>query len=84
MKAEFNKLLKTLNKNHSKYEGSKGAIEAFLINHIDFDFSIENLAGDGFCILDYDNSRLAPLEDCFGIIKKEGKLTQDNIKSISI
>jgi len=82
-KSVFNKLYKALDKNFSLYDSARGNIEAFLSDYVDFDFCVQNMAGDGFAILDYDNSKVAGLDHCFEIILKKGKLTKEDLATIS-
>lgn len=70
-KSVFNKLSKELDKNFSLYDSARKKVEAFLSDYIDFDFCVQNMAGDGFAILDYDNNKVAGLEHCFKIIFKK-------------
>lgn len=82
-KSVFTKLSKELNKNFSLFDSARGNIEAFLSDYIDFDFCVQNMAGDGFAILDYDNSKVAGLDHCFEIILKKGKLTKEDLATVS-
>lgn len=82
-KSVFVKLNKQIEKQFLSYNSAKGNLEAFLSNYIDFDFCVQDMAGDGFTILDYDNSKVASVEDCFEIILKNGKLTKDDLATVS-
>jgi len=82
-KSVFNKLYKALDKNFSLYDLARGNVEAFLSDYVDFDFCVQNMAGDGFVILDYDNSKVAGLDHCFEIILKKGKLTKEDLAKVS-
>lgn len=82
-KSVFTKLSKELDKNFSLFDSARGNIEVFLSDYIDFDFCIQNMAGDGFTILDYDNSKVAGLDHCFEIILKKGKLTKEDLATVS-
>lgn len=79
----FTKLNKEMHKQFSAYQSAKGSLEAFLSDYIDFDFCVQDMAGDGFTILDYDNNKIASVESCFKIILKNGKLTQEDLATIS-
>lgn len=83
-KSVFSTLLKKMEKTHSSYILAKGSVEEFFSKYVDFDFSIDDMPGDGFLLLDYENSRVATIEKCFEIITKNGILTQDDMKTISI
>jgi hypothetical protein len=82
-KSVFNRLHKALDKKFSIYDSARGNIVAFLSDYVDFDFCVQNMAGDGFVILDYDNIKVAGLDHCFEIILKKGKLTKENLATIS-
>jgi len=82
-KSVFKKLSKDLYKKFSIYDSARVSIEAFFSDYIEFDFCVQEMAGDGFAILDYDNSKVAGLDDCFGIILKKGKLTKADLATIS-
>jgi hypothetical protein len=82
-KSVFNRLYKSLNKNFSLYDSARGNIQDFLSDYVDFDFCVQNMAGDGFAILDYDSSKVAGLDHCFNIILKKGKLTKEDLARVS-
>ncbi|WP_163398172.1 hypothetical protein [Flavobacterium fluviatile] len=82
-KSVFVKLNKQMEKQFKNYNSAKGTLEAFLSDYIDFDFCVQDMAGDGFTILDYDNSKVASVESCFEIIFKNGKLTKDDLATVS-
>lgn len=56
-KSAFDKLNLNMNKNWSKYLSAKGSLEAYLSDFIDFDFSINDMPGDGFVVLDYQRAK---------------------------
>ena len=58
-------------------------MELFFSDHVDFDFSIRDIGGDGFVLLDAENSRVADIKTCFTIIQNKGILTQDDLAEIS-
>lgn len=82
-KSAFYKLNLNMNKKWSKYLSSKGNLEAYLSDFIDFDFSINDMPGDGFVVLDYQNDKVASVESCFKIILEKGKINQDDFATIS-
>lgn len=73
-----------MGKKYNTYIGSKGEVEKFLSCYIHFDFSVDFMPGDGFLLLDYENSRVAPVEKCFEIILEKGVLEQSDMLEISI
>ena len=79
MNTEYNKLIKA----NSTYQDAVGSMEAALSDKVLFDFGIENIPGDGFCICDVEQENLAPLSACLAFIKKNGQLSQDNHESMS-
>ena len=82
-KSAFDKLNLNMNKNWSKYLSAKGSLEAYLSDFIDFDFSINDMPGDGFVVLDYQNDKVASVESCFKIILEKGKINQDDFATLS-
>jgi hypothetical protein len=82
-KSAFDKLNLNMNKNWAKYISSKGSLEAYLSDFIDFDFSINDMPGDGFVVLDYQNDKVASVESCFKIILEKGKINQEDFAILS-
>ena len=82
-KSAFSKLLKKLEFGSSKYETALGAMESLFSEYVEFDFSIRDIVGDGFVLLDSENAKVADIKTCFEIIKKKGKLTQEDLAIIS-
>ena len=70
-KSVFLKLNKQMEKQFSSYNIAKGSLEAYLSDYIEFDFCVQDMPGDGFTVLEYDNSKVASVEDCFAIILKK-------------
>ena len=88
MQSMSNKLInrkwQSLIKSESKYKSAIGDMEAILVDKIIFEFGIEDLSSDGFCIVNINNESLAGLEACIGIIEEKGILSQEDHKNISI
>ena len=82
-KSSFDKLYLNMNKNWSKYLSTKGSLEAYLSDFIDFDFSINDMPGDGFVVLDSQNNKVASVEICFKKNKKKGKINQEDLATLS-
>lgn len=82
-KSDFDKLYLNINKSWSKYLSTKGSLEAYLSDFIDFDFSINEIPGDGFVVLDYQNDKVASVESCFKIILEKGKINQKDFATLS-
>jgi hypothetical protein len=82
-KSAFDKLNSNMNNNWSKYLSAKGSLEAYLSDFIDFDFSINDMPGDGFVVLDYQNDKVASVESCFKIILEKGKINQEYFATLS-
>jgi len=80
MKAEYNKLIKA----DAKYDSAVGAMESAMADKVLFDFGIENLPGDGFCVCDVEQANLALLSVCLAFIKEHGQLSQEDHESMSI
>jgi hypothetical protein len=78
------KTLSKLIKSKDKFISCVGDMEAKLSSVIDFDFSIQNLAGDGLVILNNDDANVARLSSCLDFIEKNGRLTVEYHKKISI
>lgn len=79
---EFKSKLNKVNKSYGEYIKAKGNLERLLSQYIDFDFSIEDMPGDGFVVLDAENASVAKVEDCFNHIVNNGTLTQDDLQEI--
>lgn len=82
-KSAFSKLLKKLEFGFSKYETALGAMENLFSEYVEFDFSIRDIGGDGFVLLDSENAKVANIKTCLEIINKKGKLTQEDLATIS-
>ena len=82
-KLAFDKLNLNMNINWSKYIYAKGSLEAYLSDSIDFDFSINDMPGDGFVVLDSQNDKVASVESCFKIILEKGKINQEDFAALS-
>ena len=82
-KSAFSKLLKKLEIGFSKYETALGAMEKLFSEYVEFDFSIRDIGGDGFVLLDSENAKVANIKTCLEIINKKGKLTQEDLATIS-
>jgi len=80
MEAEYNSLIKAA----GKYACAIGTMEAVLADKIEFEFSIDDIPGDGFCILNIESARVAPLIYCMDIIKEKKVLTVDSHGDICI
>ena len=80
MKIEHNKLMKA----KLNYFSAIGNMEVAIADKVLFEFGIEDLPGDGFCVCDVEQSNLAPLSKCLAFIKVHGKLSQDDHESMSI
>jgi len=82
-KSDFDKLNLNMNENWSKYLSAKGSLEAYLSDFIDFDFSINDITGDGFVVLDYQNDKVVSVESCFKMILEKGIINQKDFATLS-
>ena len=80
LKKHHRKLIKAIGISQLSF----GAMEVALSSFITFDFNIENMPGDGLCILNYNESRLSPLDQCIDYIIKHGSLSADDHSAYSI
>lgn len=83
MKA-LSRAINSLISKHKDYVTATGVVEAKLTSHIEFEFGVENLPGDGFCILHVEHSIVAPLDACVKIIQDNGHLTAEDHARVSI
>jgi hypothetical protein len=74
MKRLINKLAKA----KGQYDAAIGELEASVKDKIGFDFSIDYQPSDGFVVLNYETSSLAPLDFCIDKINKKGFLSEDD------
>lgn len=76
--------MKGLDSAKSKYLAAIGLMERQLKDKIKFDFNIEDVPGDGFCILNPITATLSPLCMCISEIKKNQILTEESHKALAI
>lgn len=75
---KFEDGLSDLKKKRTAYEESLNNLERQLKDKVEFDFSIEYMQSDGFCLTNYNTSNTAPLDACIEIIKKKGTLSVED------
>ena len=73
-----------MHKSYGKFLTDQGNLECALTEVIDFDFCIQYQGGDGFCILDYNESSVAPIEHAVEYLKEGKKYTQDEHRGFCI
>lgn len=81
------KIYKTFRKLKSrrvKTEALKGKMEILIMNNVEFRFSVVDVPGNGFCVLNENTSSLAPLAGCLTAIQEYGKLTFKKHNELSI
>lgn len=76
-------LLAQLETAHGKYMGKIGSVEQALQDVADFDLSVFYQPSDGFVVCG-EHSSNAPLDACIEIVKRKGKLSQEDYDDVRI
>lgn len=76
--------LKALIKRESEFRACVGKMEQKIQGKCDFNCGIENVPGDGLCVINVETNSLAPIGACIEVIESEGKLTELRHKTICI
>ena len=67
-----------------RYDSKVGKVAGFLANKIEFEFFIQYFEGDGHLIVNRETAYTTRIQDCLDIIDKQGTLTEEAHKELSI